>query len=47
MQLIFHEKYFSAKISLASRGNAKNRGFFNSIDLKNPIKNILVINYYD
>jgi len=40
MQLIFHEKLFSAKISLASRGDAKNKGIFNSIDLKNPIKNV-------
>jgi len=31
---------FLLKISLASRGDAKNRGFFNSIDLKNPIKKL-------
>jgi len=39
MQLIFHEKIFSAKISLASRGDAKNKRIFNSIDLKNLLKN--------
>jgi len=39
MQLIFYKKIFSAKISLASHSDAKNKGFFNSIDLKNPIKN--------
>jgi len=39
MQLIFYENFFSAKILLVSHGDAKNKGFFNSIDLKNPIKN--------
>jgi len=48
------KKFWQKKISLASRGDAKNRGIFNSIDLKNPIKSILyyaeasyLINYYD
>jgi len=40
MQLIFHEKLFSAKISLASRGDTKNKGIFNSIDLKYLLKNV-------
>jgi len=33
-------KKFSAKILLASRGDAKNKRIFNSIDLKNRIKNV-------
>jgi len=32
------KNFWQKKISLASHGNAKNRGTFNSIDLKNPIK---------
>jgi len=34
------KKILSAKISLASHGDTKNRGFFNCIDLKNPIKKL-------
>jgi len=39
MQLIFHEKFFLLKISLAPHDDAKIKGIFNSIDLKNPTKN--------
>jgi len=42
MQLIFHKKIFLLKISLASHGDAKNKGIFNSIDLKNSIKTMVI-----
>jgi len=32
------KNFFLLNISLASRGDAKNKGIFNSIDLKNLLK---------
>jgi len=34
------KSFFLLKISLASHGDAKNKGIFNFIDLKNPLKNV-------